>query len=176
MKKINLLLGLVLFLSLHSFAQEKTFAVKLNYLSPIVKTLNLSFEKSVKEDASFQLGVYYTGFSTGGVAYSGVGITPEYRKYLTGEALDGAYIAPFARYQSLTLTESSTSSKGSMSTFGGGLILGRQWMMKGISFDIFVGPIYNSGSFSSKTGASTIDAGSFDGFSIRFGTTIGLGF
>jgi hypothetical protein len=175
MKKINLLLGFVLFLSLNSFAQEKTFAVKLNYLSPLVKTINLSFEKAVKEDVSFQLGVYYTGFSSAGVSYSGLGLTPEYRKYLTGEALDGAYIAPFARYQSLTLTESATTSKGTTSTFGGGLIIGRQWMMKGISFDIFIGPIYNSGSYSSKSG-NRIDAGSFEGFSLRFGSTIGLGF
>lgn len=175
MKKINLLFGIVLFLSLNSFAQEKTFAVKLNYLSPLVKTVNLSFEKAVKEDASFQLGVYYTGFSSSGISYSGLGITPEYRKYLTGEALDGGYIAPFVRYQSLTLTESSTSSKGTISTFGGGLIVGRQWMMKGISFDLFIGPIYNSGSYKSTSGTA-IDAGSFEGFTLRFGTTIGLGF
>ncbi|MBX7204893.1 MAG: DUF3575 domain-containing protein [Bacteroidia bacterium] len=175
MKKINLFFASLFLLSLGTKAQEKTFAVKLNYLSPLVKTVNLSFEKAVKEDASFQLGVYYTGFSSSGIKYSGLGLTPEYRKYLTGEALDGAYIAPFIRYQSLTLTESSTSSKGTISTIGGGLIVGRQWMMKGISFDLFVGPIYNSGSYSSKSGAA-IDAGSFEGFTIRFGTTIGLGF
>jgi len=175
MKKISLLFTACLFCTIHASAQEKTTAIKLNYLSPIAKTLNLAFEKSVKEDASVQLGLYYTGFSSGGVSYSGIGITPEYRKYLTGEALDGAYIAPFARYQNITLTEPSTTSKGTISTFGGGLIIGRQWMMKSISFDMFIGPIYNSGTYSSSSG-TTINAGSFDGFSIRFGTTIGLGF
>lgn len=175
MKKMTFLFVLLFIISIGSMAQEKTTAIKLNYLSPLVKTVNLAFEKSVKEDASFQFGFYYTGFSSGGVNYKGYGITPEYRKYLTGEALSGAYVAPFIRYQSITLTESATVSKGEISTFGGGLIIGRQWMMKGISFDIFIGPTFNSGTYSSSSG-STIDAGSFDGFSIRFGSTIGLGF
>lgn len=175
MKKINLLAALLLLCFSQARAQEKTAAIKLNYLSLLVKTLNLSFEKSLKEDASFQLGVYYTGFTSGGLEYNGLGITPEYRKYLTGEALNGAYIAPFARYQNITLTEPSTLSKGSISTFGGGLIVGRQWMMKSVSFEVFIGPVYNSRSYSVTSG-STLNGGSFDGFSLRLGSTIGLGF
>jgi tetratricopeptide (TPR) repeat protein len=44
------------------------------------------------------------------------------------------------RYQSFNLTD--TGSKGTLSTFGGGLILGKQWLFKDkVVLDLFIGPM-----------------------------------
>ncbi len=73
--------------------------VKINILSPIVKTINLQYEKVVNESSSVQLGFFYTGYSSSGTSFSGFGITPEYRFYLSEtEAPAGVYVAPFLRY------------------------------------------------------------------------------
>ena len=53
--------------------------IKINILSPVVKTFNIQYEKKLKSDASFQLGFFYTGYSVSGTDFSGFGITPEYR-------------------------------------------------------------------------------------------------
>src|SRR3712207_6955264 len=45
---------------------------------------------------------FYSSFGLSDLKYSGYGITPEFRFYFAGraEALNGVYVAPFARYQS----------------------------------------------------------------------------
>src|ERR1051325_11478063 len=99
-----LLMALILSGCVYS-ASGQGSVIKLNIFSPIVKTFNVQYEKTVKADQSFQLGFFYTGYSTGGTDFSGFGITPEYRFYLSDtDAPKGVYLAPFVRYQSFTLT------------------------------------------------------------------------
>ncbi|MCH7515381.1 MAG: DUF3575 domain-containing protein, partial [Bacteroidetes bacterium] len=57
--------------------------VKMNFLSLIVKTFNVSYERVIDENNSFQLGVLYTGAKIGDTKLTGFGITPEYRFYLS---------------------------------------------------------------------------------------------
>lgn len=125
-----------------------------------------------------QLGVYYTGISLGDLAYRGFGITPEYRFYLTkrSDAPDGAYLAPFVRYQNLTFSDvTDASSKFTLSTVGGGLLIGRQWLVgrsDNVAIDLFGGPSYNVAKVGDgyKSDAPT----AFAGFGVRFGLCLGL--
>ena len=66
-------------------------AIKINPLSLFFATGNVSYERAVSTNQSFQLGLFYSGVSISDVKYSGLGITPEYRFYIAGkkEALNG---------------------------------------------------------------------------------------
>src|SRR5687767_2809783 len=90
-------------------AQEagRSNAIKLNPLSLIFATGNVSYERAMSEKTSLQLGGFYSGFSTSGLKYSGWGVTPEFRMYFAGQkqALNGVYVAPFVRYQSFNLED-----------------------------------------------------------------------
>ena len=113
MKK-NLVVALVVLLMGGVFtsakAQENVF--KINIFSPIVKTFNVSYERKLSASGSFQIGAFYTGYSAGETKFSGFGVTPEYRFYLSEtEAPAGFYIAPFLRYQNFKLTEDVTPSE-----------------------------------------------------------------
>lgn len=157
-------------------------AIKINILSPILNTINLSYEHALNESSSLQLGFYYTGVKISDLKYAGFGITPEYRFYLSETpAPDGVYLAPFVRYQSVKLTETTSTYEANLTAIGGGVIIGKQWLFKQkITLDIFLGPSYNSGSTEVKdTGNGSGDvsvSGAFDGFGLRAGITLGLAF
>jgi hypothetical protein len=160
-------------------AQNSVF--KINILSPIVRTLNVSFEQAINEKSSFQLGFYYTGVSVGDLEYRGFGITPEYRIYLgDNEAPDGFYVAPFVRYQAINMTLEDSNEEADLNTFGGGVLIGRQWIFKErVSLDLFLGPSFSGGEVKAK-GGSDADAfdvsGGFSGFGVRAGVTLGIAF
>ena len=157
-------------------AQENVF--KINIFSPVVKTLNVQYERAISESGSLQLGFFYTGFSVSETKFSGFGLTPEYRIYLSDTpAPAGVYIAPFVRYQNFNISEESTSSEGTYSSFGGGLIVGKQWIFKErIALDIFIGPSYSAGNVKVTSGSDSFDVGAFDGFGVRTGICLGIGF
>ncbi|HRG09553.1 MAG TPA: DUF3575 domain-containing protein, partial [Cyclobacteriaceae bacterium] len=95
------------------------------------------------------------------------------------EAPAGFYVAPFARYQSFKVEDSfdGATNKGTLSLFGGGVVIGKQWIFKEkISLDIFIGPQYSSGNVKVTDGADTFDTGAFDGFGVRTGVTLGFAF
>jgi Protein of unknown function (DUF3575) len=172
----RLLLMAAIFSGTTVFAQNNV--IKINILSPIVKTFNASYEHTLSTESSFQIGFFYTGYSDSDTKFSGFGITPEYRFYLSeSDAPAGVYVAPYVRYQNFDLTDDVTDSKGTFSAFGGGLIIGRQWIFKEkISLDIFLGPAYISGNTKVTSGEDSFDTGLFDGFGLRAGVTLGLAF
>jgi hypothetical protein len=172
----TLVLAILLLLPLLSKAQENTF--KINILSPIVRTLNVQFEHALSETSSIQIGAFYTGASVGDTQFAGFGLTPEYRFYLSeSPAPQGVYVAPFARFQNFKLTTDIDDSEGKITTFGGGLIIGKQWIFKEkIVLDLFIGPQYNSGSAEVTSGSSSLDVGSADGFGVRAGLSLGIAF
>lgn len=189
MKKVCLALALLLALSTQS-AMAQNNAIKINYLSPIFRTLSLFYEHKFTDSGSGQLGFFYTGYSIGDTKFSGFGITPEFRYYLSDDgAIHGFYIAPYLRYQNFTLTEDYTDYFGgsiddgkyeaTLTTFGGGAVVGYQAVFKErVTFDAFAGPGFNSGSIKLKAGSESadFDAGIFDGFGLRVGSTIGIAF
>jgi hypothetical protein len=174
-KKLTVLFFMVAF----GVQAQKKSVFKINILSPIVKTFNVQYEQKVKDNTSFQIGFFYTGASISSTDFSGFGITPEYRFYLSStNAPEGVYVAPFIRYQSFTLTDDSFApSEASLSNFGGGLILGKQWIFKEkVVLDTFIGPTYAAGSVNVKSGSGTFDTGSLNGFGLRIGVCLGLNF
>ena len=172
------LLFFVAFEMSHS-AKAQQNVVKINILSPIIKTLNMSYEHAVSDESSFQLGFFYTGAKSGDVKLSGFGITPEYRYFLSQTpAPNGVYIAPFLRYQSFDATNSSADAKGTVSSFGGGLVIGREWIFKKkISLETFLGPQYMAANAKTQEGNSNdIEVSAGNGFWIRFGVNFGFAF
>lgn len=153
--------------------------LKINILSPIVKTINLSYERALNENSSFQLGFFYTGWSNDLTKFSGFGITPEYRFYLSDTpAPAGVYVAPFVRYQKFNISDKDVSnSEADFSAFGGGVVIGKQWVFKEkITLDLFLGPAYYSGKVSGQSGDSNFDTDAFDGFGLRTGINFGFKF
>jgi hypothetical protein len=169
---------LIVIVALAAKSQAPSQLIKINILSPIVRTLYLTYEKTVGKDKSFAIGAAYTGYSTSGTSFSGFSITPEYRFYLSNtDAPEGVFVAPCLRYQNYTLSD-DVGDKGTLSTFGGGLIIGKQWIFKSkFALETFIGPIYNSGSVSVTTNSGgSLATGGTDGFGLRLGLNFGIGF
>ncbi|UYZ62968.1 DUF3575 domain-containing protein [Hymenobacter weizhouensis] len=187
MKKVLLLTAVLC--GMVGAASAQSNVVKLNIFSPIVKTGSFFYERKVTDGSSFQLGAFVTSYSPSDTKFSGFGITPEYRFYLSGEALNGFYVGPYLRYQNFTLkttyesfngTSSSTvEDKATLNTFGGGIVLGRQWLFKErFALDPFLGLGYNGGSVEVESNGSedNFDTGAFQGFGLRAGLSIGIAF
>lgn len=160
-------------------AQPKT-AIKVNLLSPVVRTFNIAFERAISENGSLQLGFYYTGAKVDEVKFSGFGLTPEYRIYLSqSPAPNGFYVAPFLRYTNYKLTAESTTDEATFTSFGGGVLVGRQWVFKErVTFDLFIGPKYQSRDLKVTSGSDseTFDLNFLNAFGIRGGLTLGVAF
>lgn len=162
-------------------AQERPLnAVKLNPLSLLFITGNVTYERAVSENQSVQLGVFYSGVRLSDLKYSGLGITPEYRFYFGGhkEALNGVYAGPFLRYQHFKLKDKSSGDEAKYSSFGGGGVIGWEKAYEsGLVLDLFVGPAYYSGKLGDNSNQNEFDVNaSFDGFTIRTGITLGFSF
>jgi hypothetical protein len=187
MKKFTFLL-FSLTVTMITFAQKsgsnkdydgtKMNVVKLNILSPIVKSGSFFYERKINDKSSAQLGIGFTGYKNSGTKFSGITITPEYRFYVsqTNPAISGFYVGPFARYSNFKLTEDN--NKATLSTIGGGLIIGRQWIFSNvISLDIFAGPSFSAGDAKVTSGTDIFDVpGTISGFGLRAGVTIGVAF
>ncbi len=161
-------------------AQNYQQTVKINPLSLFLATGNVSYERKVTENQTFQLGAFYSGVKISGLRYSGFGFTPEYRFYFAGQkqAMNGVYAAPFARVQSFTLKDVETKEKANYTSFGGGAILGweKTWR-SGFVLDLFVGPSFNNGKVKNTDNEDEFDVSAgFSGFGVRTGITLGFAF
>ena len=182
MKKVILSLAFVA--SLSAYAQkeggsEKMNNVKVNVLSPIVKSGSFFYERKFNEKSSAQLGVGFTAYNKDDVKLSGFFFTPEYRFYLSNEksAMEGFYLGPFLRYQNLKIEDVAAGDKATLSTFGGGVSIGRQWIFSDIvSLDLFGGPTYSSGTVKVTSGTDPDVPGGVSGFGVRVGVTVGVVF
>ncbi|MBA7547364.1 hypothetical protein ES705_39778 [subsurface metagenome] len=65
-----------------------------------------------------------------------------------------------------------------MSVFGGGLLVGAQTLLKDvITIEAFIGPAYGFGIVDVEVGSEDdFEIDTFDGFAIRVGVTVGIGF
>jgi hypothetical protein len=114
--------------------------------------------------------------------YSGWGVTPEYRIYVAAQdrALDGVYVAPYLRYQNYKLkdTNAEPENETTLSTIGGGAVIGWQNVSKGgFIINLFAGPGYNSAKFKNESDEDAFDVkGGVSGFGIRTGITLGFAF
>jgi hypothetical protein len=178
MKHAILTIGIICLMAFNVLAQEN--ALKLNPLSIFAATGNVSYERAISSKQSFQLGVHYSGIKFSSIKYTGYGITPEFRFYLGQEVMNSFYVAPFARYQSFTIAEVETDSKATLTIMGGGVLLGRQWILgESFTIDLFMGPKYSSTNFKVSNGDVDDFKNAkklFDGMGLRSGFTIGFTF
>ncbi|OJJ23402.1 hypothetical protein BKI52_03315 [marine bacterium AO1-C] len=176
-----------------SFAQDgPKNVIKTNILSPIVGSYNFFYERAIAKNSSLQLGGGFTNIDVAGTKINGFRVTPEFRYYpaKSKDAPKGFFVGPFINYQSLNLTvgasalNASAEGKATLTTFGGGLALGWQWLFGNVvALDLFFGPSLNSGSVSVDATAtadgfteSDFSTGSFSGFGFRFGLSLGVAF
>ena len=193
MKKIakifTLLLVVVAFAApSKSFAQEsegKKNVFKVNLLSPIVGSYNFFYERALGSKTSIQLGGGFVNLTSSGTGLTGFSVTPEFRFYPSGNSPKGFYLAPFGRYNSLSLTvtgNAGTEGKATLTSIGAGLSIGNHWIFGDIvSLDLFAGPVFNASSnVTVETTGFTEDSfstGSFSGgVGFRFGLTLGVAF
>lgn len=170
MIKTKLLLFLFLLAGSGTFAQKNTFpamkqnAFKVNLLSPIFNTVNISYQRLITPEKSLQIGFSYMDFNDFldnadriGVdetnKVTGYNIIADYRVNFTGYGLNGFYAGPFLRYLNYNrdykysyYSSSSTSTytqTGKYQSVGLGFILGKQFLIKNVfTIDLFAGPVY----------------------------------
>lgn len=183
MKKTLILLFVIIF-TIPTFAQEASTVstdkntLKINTLSLFLGTGSIFYERKISDMTSGQMGLAYMGFKLGDTKFTGLILTPEFRIYPKKNAIDGFYIAPYLRYQNFTVKSTADDSKGTLSSMGGGLLFGRQWITKsGFTMDLFFGGHYGSSSVKVDTGsANSIDSKFFNGFKPRVGFALGFSF
>ena len=181
MKKIIFLfLSILLFcsVSFSGYSQKSNF-IKANLFSPLVRSGSFFYEKVLNDDMSGQLGFFFTKVGAGDTKFSGFGITPEFRYYLSESAAPkGIFMAPYIRYQSFSLTVEGDIAEAKLSVFGGGLLVGAQTLLKDvITIEAFIGPAYGFGNLDVEAGSEgDFEIGAFDGFVVRAGVTVGIGF
>jgi hypothetical protein len=180
MKKLITLVLVVLF-AIPTFAQESKVSedknvLKINTLSLIVGTGSIFYERKFTDNVSGQLGVAYLNYGVEDTKFTGLILTPEARFYPKKDAIDGFYLAPYARYQNFSLT--GGDDKATYTNIGGGLALGRQWITKsGFTMDLFFGGHYGSGEIDVNSGdEESFTTGLFEGFRTRMGFALGFAF
>ena len=199
MKKILSLYILICFLFLSQLSiKAQDNIIKANILSPIVKTGSFFYERSISKKSALQLGLFVTAFEINGyivgeeekksqTKWSGFGITPEYRYHFSANKLKGFYLAVFFRFQKLSVSykdyDEFYNSKSRLTTFGGGLLIGYQWVIKEqLSVGSFIGPRYYFDNWKIESGNVILTNTSYSnqefytGLGIRLGITVGIGF
>ncbi|MBA9075986.1 MULTISPECIES: DUF3575 domain-containing protein [Rufibacter] len=175
MKKLLSLLFLALLSGYSSTAQ--TVTLKANILSPVVSTGSFFGEYAFSPNLSAQLGFFSTGIKVKDTRFDGFGITPEVRYFFSGHAPTGFYGAGYLRFQDFDLTREDTQAHGTLTSFGGGALLGFQFKFaQFLVADVFLGPGFNAASVKGGGGEDNFNLGTFGGFSPRGGITVGIAF
>lgn len=177
MKNKITLISIILLLGT-SLANAQKTVVKANLLSPLVRTGSFFVEHQLNENSSLQLGLLYTGKTWDDTKIRGWGITPEYRFYLSDSpAPEGFFLASYARYLHFNL-ENEVKDKAKMNGLGAGLIIGQQYIFKErVSFEWFFGPGYTNINLDVDSDTKDdFETGSWDGFTLRAGITLGIAF
>lgn len=179
---------------------QAAHGIKLNPFSAGIRTASLFYEHRLGERRSAQLGVALTSMRPDDTHLDGLTLVPEYRFYLSGQALDGFYLAPFARFRTFRMSAPTikfddngrayTEDRvGRTRTIGGGVVAGWQWLLgRHITLDVYAGPSYNASTFSANDGTPATEyddysriyniglrfSRMFDGAGLRSGFTVGF--
>jgi hypothetical protein len=179
MKKLSLAGIMLATFVTGAFAQktESVSNIKVNILSPLVRTFSGFYERKISPNTSVQLGLSYTGAELDDQQLRGWSITPEFRYYASQkEAMQGFYVAPFMRFGNFEVSD--YLAKADLKSIGGGLLIGNQWIFsKGLSLDVFLGPSYSSGKLKVTEGQTEPDVpATVNGVGLRAGLTLGIVF
>ncbi|MEI6184425.1 MAG: DUF3575 domain-containing protein [Bacteroidota bacterium] len=147
MKKIVLALC-ILVAALNVNAQNGKNVVKVNPLGLLFGIVDLTYERGLNENSSFEIVPQYGGFTVGDFKYSTIGLGANYKYYSSGEAVKGFYLSPGLFYSSGKVTDSYNSSI-SATNFGIKAVFGKQWIWEsGFALDLNGGFGYQSFSYS----------------------------
>jgi hypothetical protein len=165
------------------FAQDKPDVaveknvLKVNTLSLILGSGSVFYERKLTDLTSAQFGVGYLNYKIGDTKFNGLILTPEFKLYVRKNAIDGFYVSPYLRYNKFGYEVKDNSSKGSLTSFGGGIAFGRQWIFqKGFMMDLFFGGHYTKASVDITSGTEPADITKIEGFKTRVGFAIGFAF
>ncbi len=177
MKKIVLALC-ILVAALNVNAQNGKNVIKVNPLGLLFGIADLTYERGLNENSSFEIAPQYGGFSVGSLKYSTIGLGANYKYYSSGEAVKGFYLSPGIFYSSGTVKEddtfSGTSSSINATNYGIKAVFGKQWIWdSGFTLDLNGGLGYQSFSYSGD-GATTFSG--LKGNGIFPSLRLGLGF
>tara|TARA_B110000967_G_scaffold193895_1_gene221888 strand:- start:1455 stop:1886 length:432 start_codon:yes stop_codon:yes gene_type:complete len=143
MKKLFLIAVVTIF-SISSIQAQKN-VVKVDLLGFLFNNVQVSYERVVGEKSAFELSLSYKKV-TGSLAtlsedtdVNTIGGEGKYKFYLSSasSAPRAWYVAPVVNYSSTTLEEAGKS--GDVTSFGGGLLGGYQWILGGFSLDVNFG-------------------------------------
>ncbi|RNI26962.1 DUF3575 domain-containing protein [Rufibacter latericius] len=177
MKKLFVVFSLFFLISVPQMLQAQHVTLKANVFSPIVKTGSFFGEFAFSPQMSAQIGYFKSGMKVKDTKFDGYGITPEVRYFFMGNAPSGFYGAGYLRYQDFDLTREDTEAKGTLTSFGGGALVGYQLIIsKHFVLDAFAGPGFNAATVKGGGGEKDFDLGTFGGFSPRAGLSVGLAF
>lgn len=159
------------------------FAVKVNVLSPIVRTWNFAAEYAFGKHSSGQMGFSTTNLEIRKIgkiedlALSGTALTAEYRYYLKA-APRGFYAAPFVRRRNFELSRTDVNAKADFSSWTGAIVLGHQFIIRNrVTIDFFIGPSFSSHTLKVTVGSiDDFKLGSLTGPGLRTGLTVGVAF
>ncbi|MBK9460027.1 MAG: DUF3575 domain-containing protein [Chitinophagales bacterium] len=171
-------------------AQEVRNAIKINPLSIFLLTGNMQYERAIGERTSVQAGFFYSAFNLkwkgDGLEYTGLGFTPEFRYYVLPKqtAMNGLYVAPFARFQRFKIVVDDSSSglppgenSGTVLNSKLGVNAGYQAVLgKSFVIDIFAGPTVGVTRFTGTLLDYKLPGFGSGGFGFRFGLCLGVGF
>jgi hypothetical protein len=180
MKKVLLvvvILSLILPVKAQEVSTEKN-VLKVNTLALVLGTGSIFYERAFTDNISGQLGFGYLNYGKGDDRFSGLFLTPEMRFYPKKNAIDGMYLAPYLRYNGLTL-KAENVGKATLTSIGGGVAFGRQWITNsGFTMDLFFGGHYMGATLKAEdeNNNEAFDASVFDGFGIRIGFALGFAF
>lgn len=118
-------------------------AIKIGPFGFVLGFYNATFEKKIKDKASFVVGARFATFDLNSNDYTSIGLNGQYRIYFK-EAISGPYLAP-----SLSLGFNNTTvldQDESFANLGLGANIGWQWVFGGgFVMDLGIGARYRNG-------------------------------
>ena len=157
MKKVIISLTLAtIFFTAVKAQDERKNVIKINPVGLLFGSANVAYERAFSEKSSFVIAPTFGSFTLGDFKYSSLGISAEYRQYLSSEkpAPLGMYVSPGIGYTSGKLKNNS----GDEAKFGAFVIkgvFGRQWIWdSGFTIDLNGGIQYLNYSYSNNSGAA----------------------
>jgi hypothetical protein len=170
--QLTALLFISLFTLLANPSSAQNGVLKINPLSLVGADLDISYERVITPQRSVCIGLYTGTAKPDAVQHFNIGLSGEYRQYITignlqSSAPQGLYVAPFARLRY------GSADGGHMSYTNLGVVGGHQWIIRErFTAEAFAGPYYNL--ILSEKGEVNTDAVRYYGkTSFRLGINLG---
>ena len=166
-------------------ATTKKNTFKANPLGLILGIGKINYERQLGPKSSAQLGFSFFSYTADGSGLSGFSLLPEYRFFVNGTAVEGFYIAPFAKYNSITYENEGDLTgedfKAKLNVYRIGAKGGFQWLLgknENFVIDLAFGGKYSDFNLKVKEGNDDDfdNENLFEGFTPELSFAIGFVF